>query len=294
MATNTNGITTFWDFASWYGDNANLVNSGNENQIATVLYGIFTVLGKEVPDVPTVDNMKLLGQECPTKNEIETWIESLTTVRVYINNASSYASNQLIKYSDLRYEETVEDSITVTPSSLSFIANPMFHVGDTNLTVVSSGNWSAVNTSGSGTISPSSGSAGTTKVFFNPGQNTSQFARIGEITFTCGSASDVVDWTQDAATTALSISPTFVSLPETGAATANNVTVTCLDSWTASASDSWIQLSRTSGRGNESLTVSADINTSMAARSGIVTFTRGESIATAILRVYQLGQKQEA
>lgn len=287
MATNTNGITTFWDFASCYIDNVNPAYSGNEGQIAYVLATMFTTLGREVPEGATVDDMKLLGQECPIKDEIEALQDGLT--HIYINNASSYASNQLVKYSDLRYEETV-DSITVTPSSLSFIAKPMFHVGYTNLTVVSSGDWSAENTSGSGTISPSSGSAGTTKVLFNPGQNTTAFARFGSITFTCGSASDVVNWTQEEAT-AFSISPTFVSLPATGAATANNVTVTCPDSWTVSTNDSWIDLSKTSGRGNGSLTVSADINTSTAARNGTVTFTRGASIATATLRVYQLGQR---
>lgn len=286
MATNTNGITTFWDFASWYIDKNIPASSGNEGQIAYILATMFITLDREVPEGATVDDMKLLGQECPTKDEIEA-LQDITNA--YINNASSYASNQLIKYSDLRYEK-VEDSITVTPSSLSFIANPRFHVGATNLTVVSSGDWSAENTTEAGTISPSSGSAGTTKVLFNPGENLSTFERLGRITFTCGSASDVVDWTQEAATT-FSISPTFVSLPATGAATANNVTVTCPDSWTVSTSDSWINLSRTSGVGNGSLTVSADINTSIAARNGTVTFTRGVSIATATLRVYQLGQR---
>lgn len=289
MATNTNGITTFWDFASWYVDNTAPSGSGNEGTIAYALAIMFTKLGKDFPEDVIIDDMKLLGQECPTKDEIEAWTEGLTKINVYINNASSYARNQLVKYSDLRYEETV-DSITVTPSSLSFIAKPMFHVGYTNLTVVSSGDWSAENTSGSGTISPSSGSAGTTKVLFNPGQNTTAFSRFGSITFTCGSASDVVNWTQEEVT-AFSISPTFVTLPATGAATANNVTVTCPDSWTVSTNDSWIDLSKTSGRGNGSLTVSADINTSTAARNGTVTFTRGASIATATLRVYQLGQR---
>lgn len=288
MATNINGITTFWDFASWYIDNYNSDYSGNEGQIAYVLAMMFITLGKEFPESSTVDDMKLLGQECPIKDEIEA-LQNITNA--YINNASSYASNQLVKYSDLRYEEPVEDSITVIPSSLSFISHPRFHVDYTNLTVVSSGNWSAENTTESGTISPSSGSAGITKVFFNPGDNSSTFERLGRITFTCGSASDVVDWTQEAADT-FSISPTFVSLDATGAATANNVTVTCPDSWTVSTNDSWINLSRTSGVGIGSLTVSADINTSQAARNGTVTFTRGVSVATATLRVYQLGQKQ--
>lgn len=285
MATNTNGITTFWDFASWYIDN-NLDYPGNETQIAYALALIFTKLGKEFPEDVNVDDMKLLGQECPTKDEIEAWTENSATVRVYINNASSYARNQLIKYSDLRYEETAEDSITVTPSSLSFSADPIFVIGATNLTVVSSGNWSAENTSGSGTISPSSGSAGTTKVLFTPGRNSFTSSRMGRITFTCESASDVVSWTQKAATT-FSISPTSLTLSALGIAAANNVTVTCTGSWTASTTTSWINLSKTSGVGNGTLTVSADRNTGASSRSGTVTFKSGSQTRT--LNVTQQG-----
>lgn len=289
MATNTNGITTFWDFASWYTDNASPTNSGNEGWIAFVLALMFTALGKEVPDGATTDDMKLLGQECPTKDEIEAWQKDSTTINVYINNASSYASNQLVKYSDLRYEEIVEDSITVTPSSLSFPANPIYIVGSTNLTVVSSGNWSATLTSGSNaTLSPSYGSAGTTKVLFSPGQNLSTLMRIGSITFTCGSASDTVNWSQEAAaTTTLSISPTSLTLSALGATIANNVTVTCSGSWTASTTTSWINLSKTSGIGDGSLTVSADKNTGTTSRSGTVTFKSGSLTRT--LNVTQQG-----
>lgn len=285
MATNTNGITTFWDFASWYIDN-NLGHAGNETQIAYALILIFSKLGKEFPSDPTTDDMKLLGQECPTKDEIETWGESGITVHVYINNASSYASNQLIKYSDLRYEETAEDSITVTPSSLSFSADPIFVIGATNLTVVSSGNWSAKNTIGSGTISPSSGSAGTTKVLFSPGKNSFASSRTGRITFTCGSASDVVNWTQEAAAT-LSISPTSLTIPATGIVLNNNVTVTCTGSWIASTNTSWINLSKTSGIGTGTLTVSADRYSGASSRSGTVTFKSGSQTRT--LNVTQQG-----
>lgn len=286
MATNTNGITTFWDFASWYLDNNNPTLPGNEDWIAYALAAIFIKLGKDFPEGATTDDMKLLGQECPTKDEIEAWGESSTTFHVYINNASSYANNQLIKYSDLRYEEIVEDSITVTPSSLSFGANPIFYQGATNLTVVSSGDWSA--TFKSGTLSPSQGSAGTTKVLFNPGRNLSTVMRIGSITFTCGSASDVVSWNQRAVeTTTLTISPTSLTLSALGVAIANNVTVTCSGSWTASTTNSWINLSKTSGIGNGTLTVSADKHTGTSSRSGTVTFKSGSQTRT--LNVTQQG-----
>lgn len=283
MATNTNGITTFWDFASWYVDNVNPANSGDEGWIAYTLAAIFTVVGKEFPGSATTDDMKLLGQECPTKDEIEAWQEGTT---IYINNASSYANNQLVKYSDLRYEEAAEDSITVTPSSLSFSADPIFVIGATNLTVVSSGNWSAENTSGSGTISPSSGSAGTTKVLFTPGRNIFTTSRLGRITFTCGSASDVVSWTQAAAAT-LSINPTSLTLSALGIAATNNVTITCSSSWTASTTTSWINLSKTSGTGNGTLTVSADRYTGTSSRSGTVTFKSGSQTRT--LNITQQG-----
>lgn len=193
MATNTNGITTFWDFASWYIDN-NLGYPGSETQIAYALIVIFTKLGREFPSNPTTDDMKLLGQECPTKDEIETWTESVVTARVYINNASSYASNQLIKYSDLRYEETVAT---------------------------------------------------------------------------------------------LSINPTSLTLSALGIAAANNVTVTCTGSWTASTTTSWINLSKTSGVGNGTLTVSADRYTGASSRSGTVTFKSGSQTRT--LNVTQQG-----
>lgn len=294
MATNTNGITTFWDFASWHVDNASPANSGNEDWIAYMLSWIFVTLGKDFPEGATTDDMKLLGQECPTKDEIETLQDSFTT-NVYINNASSYASNQLIKYSDLRYEETVEDSITVTPSSLSFSANPIYVNGAQNLTITASGSWTITRVNGVGSIYNrnggdilTGGSAGTTKCFFSPGTNTTSLNRFGSFRFTCGSATATFSWTQSAAaTTTLSISPTSLTLSALGVVAINNVTVTCSGSWTASTNNSWINLSKTSGTGNGTLTVSADRNTGSSSRSGTVTFKSGSQTRT--LNVTQQG-----
>ena len=292
MATNTNGITTFWDFASWHVDNASPANSGNEDWIAYMLSWIFATLGKDIPEGATTDDMKLLGQECPTKDEIEVLQDSLTT-NVYINNASSYASNQLVKYSDLRYEEVVEDSITVTPSSLSFSANPIYINGAQNLTITASGSWTITRVNGVGNIYNrngggilTGGSAGTTKCFFSPGTNATILNRFGSFRFTCGSATATFSWTQSAAAT-LSINPTSLTLSALGITIANNVTVTCSGSWTASTTFSWINLSKTSGTGNGTLTVSADRNTGTSSRSGTVTFKSGSQTRT--LTVIQQG-----
>lgn len=294
MATNTNGITTFWDFASWYLDNGRPDWAGEE-AIAYALAAIFTKLGKEFPEDVTVDNMKLLGQECPTKDEIETWAENLVTVRVYINNTSSYARNQLIKYSDLRYEETAEDSITVTPSSLSFSASPIYVNGAQNLTITASRSWTITRVNGVGDIYNrnggsilTGGSAGTTKCFFSPGTNSTILNRFGSFRFTCGSATATFSWTQSAAaTTTLSISPTALTLSALGVTIANNVTVTCSSTWTVSTTASWINLSKTSGVGNGTLTVSADRYTGVSSRSGTVTFKSGSQTRT--LNVTQQG-----
>ena len=178
-------------------------------------------------------------------------------------------------------------SITVTPSSLSFSANPVFVAGATNLTVVSSRNWSATFTSG--ILFPSQGSAGTTKVLFNPGANNNASQRSGILTFTCDTASDTVTWTQAGKPdlTTLTINPTSLTLSALGVAMTNNVTVTCSGSWTASTTNSWINLSKTSGIGNGTLTVSADKHTGTSSRSGTVTFKSGSQTRT--LNVTQQG-----
>lgn len=194
MATNTNGITTFWDTASWGIDVTNPTQSGNEIAIAYVLASIFLKLGKEFPIDATTDDMKLLGQECPTKDEIEVWLESLTTANAYINNASSYASNQLIKYSDLRYEEIVEDSISVSSSSITF---PAYNDGGRSETVTSSKEWELISKSSWINCSPSNGQSGDFLFIFVQDNTTGQI-RKGEIVLGCANARTTITVTQTA------------------------------------------------------------------------------------------------
>ena len=284
MATNTNGIATFWDLASWWTDNSQSGESGDEEVILSALQGIFGSLGRELPS--SVEEGKQMGQECPTKQEIETFAADVTNANISINNASTYTSTQLVKYSDLSYESA--DTIIVTPSSLSFTPIPLIITGSTNLTVESSGNWTGVSNTGIGTITPSSGVAGTTAVLFNPGRNASTSSRNGTLTFTCGNTSDTVTWTQNGtAASQISISPTsgrFDYNDAMGVA----VTVACAGRWSVSSSTSWLRVSPTWGTGNASAHINVYTNASTTTRSGTVTFEYNND--TAIFTVIQMGR----
>lgn len=276
MATNTNGITTFWDLASWWTGNSQPGASGDEEVILSSLWGIFGSLGRELPS--SVEEGKQVGQECPTKQEIETFAADVTNANISINNASTYASTQLVKYSDLSYESA--DTIVVTPSSLSFTPTPLIITGSTNLTVESSGDWTGVSNTGIGTITPSSGVAGTTAVLFNPGRNTSTSSRNGTLTFTCGSASDTVAWTQNGtAVSQISISPTSGRFDHNDTKQVM-VTVTCSGGWSASSSESWLRVSPKWGTGNGTAYISVYVNSSSSLRTGTVTFKYNNDTAT--------------
>lgn len=284
MATNTNGIATFWDLASWYTDNSQPGESGDEEVILSALQGIFGSLGRELPS--SVEEGKQVGQECPTKQEIETFAADITNANISINNASTYTSTQLVKYSDLSYESA--DTIVVTPSSLSFTPTPLIITGSTNLIVESSGNWTGVSNTGVGTITPSSGVAGTTAVLFNPGRNVNTSSRNGTLTFTCGSTSDTVTWTQSGtAASQISISPTSRRF-DYNEALGVTVTVTCAGRWSTSSSESWLKVSPTWGTGNTSVHITAYANSSSSIRSGTVTFKYNND--TAIFTAYQMGR----
>lgn len=284
MATNTNGIATFWDLASWWTDNSQSGESGDEEVILSALQGIFGSLGRELPS--SVEEGKQMGQECPTKQEIETFAADVTNANISINNASTYTSTQLVKYSDLSYESA--DTIIVTPSSLSFTPIPSIITGSTNLTVESSGNWTGVSNTGIGTITPSSGVAGTTAVLFNPGRNASTSSRNGTLTFTCGNTSDTVTWTQNGtAASQISISPTSGRF-DYNDAMGVTVTVTCAGRWSASSSTSWLRVSPTWGTGNASVHITVYTNASSSTRRGTVTFKYNND--TAVFTAFQMGR----
>ncbi|WP_111708579.1 chondroitinase-B domain-containing protein [Lutibacter citreus] len=68
---------------------------------------------------------------------------------------------------------------------------------------------------------------------------------------------------------------TVSSLPTfTNVASSNNVSINTNVSWTATSNDSWITIDKSSGNGNETISVSVTENVNTSSRTGSVTFTQ--------------------
>ncbi len=114
-------------------------------------------------------------------------------------------------------------------------------------------------------------------------ENTSITRRTGTVAFQTGATTYTVTISQEGAT--LSVTPESLSYSAAGGS--ETVTITSNQSWTATTSDAWLTLSNTSGEGNATLTVTSELNTSIAERTGEVTFTAGGSTYT--VRITQMG-----
>lgn len=76
----------------------------------------------------------------------------------------------------------------------------------------------------------------------------------------------------------ISVSPSSAAIDKMGGNT--SVSITSNTAWSVTSDSDWIKVTPTSGNGNGSLTVSAEANTTDAARSGKITISAGESSAT--------------
>ena len=123
------------------------------------------------------------------------------------------------------------------------------------------------------TVSAPSGK-GTTTLTVTAEENTSTQSRTGNITFEAGNSTYVVSVTQDAAEAgSFSVSPSSLSFSSSGGE--ETLRVSSNRSWTTTISDTWIDLYPTSGTGDATLTVTADVNTSANPRTGSITFEAG-------------------
>ncbi len=112
--------------------------------------------------------------------------------------------------------------------------------------------------------------------------NTGTSARSANITINAGDATPVIISVTQAAATSLSINPTSLSYGASETGTKSVTITTNASSWDATASASWITLSKS---GN-TLSVRASTNTATSARSATITVTAGNA-ASATLTVTQ-------
>ena len=159
-----------------------------------------------------------------------------------------------------------DPTFSVTPTTLSFTAS----AGSKSVSITSNTSWTASSDGSWLTLSKSAGEGNAT-LSLTVEENTSISSRTGTVTFKSSGKDYTVSVTQTGADPTFSITPTTLSFTSSGGN--QSITVTSNQTWTASSSVSWLTLSKTSGTGDATLTLTAQANTSTDNRSGIVTFT---------------------
>lgn len=160
---------------------------------------------------------------------------------------------------------------TPRPDSISV---SMSGSGDVRtITVTANGSWTAVEDQSWVTLDQTRGSSGSTTITVTLEENpSSDAARTGMIVFTCGSAKETVNITQERAESALK-----VTLSAHGNSRA--VKVTANGSWMVKDNSPWITLNRMSGNGTATLTMTLEENPSSdSVRTGTVTFVCGDQV----------------
>ena len=156
----------------------------------------------------------------------------------------------------------------ITPTTITFTAKG----GSKSVSVMSNQPWTVSSDVSWLKLSNSSGTSDAT-LSVTAEENTSTSSRAGTVTFSAGDRNYTVSITQEGADPFFNIAPETLSFASSGES--KSVSITSNISWTASSSVSWLTLSKTSGTGDASVSVSAQANTSTDNRSGIVTFTAG-------------------
>jgi hypothetical protein len=185
-------------------------------------------------------------------------------------------------------------TVTVTQAALVVVpnfvvngleANTLSFSGEENAAktfqVHSNKNWTATKTNLDwATVSPVEGEKNrTATVTVTPtAVNNTGSERTGTISFAYGAAQPyVVTVKQAAFVPSLSVNPESLEFAKGGES--KNVTITSNTDWTAAASESWVTLGATSGKGNGTLAVTAAAN-EKAARTATVTITAGSLTKT--------------
>lgn len=155
------------------------------------------------------------------------------------------------------------------------------------LVIDAQASWTATATDQWIQITPTSGKAGYTTVKVSVTDNTENIDRNGFVYINIGTKRKLEIAVQQNGTV-LSASPTFITLNANGEAATFNVTGNT--SWTLTASDPWIELSKTAGSNNAQITVSAPKNTSNERRGTITLHNKQGNVASLINVTQETGR----
>jgi hypothetical protein len=163
-------------------------------------------------------------------------------------------------------------SLTLSPTTWSAAVSG----GNTSVTVTSNVAWNAPTSDQTWltfTNVPTNRNSGGTFTM-NAAANTTTGSRSATVTVTGGGLSRTISVTQAAAAATLTVSPTSWNPNSTAQNT--SITVTSNTSWSAWSSDpTWLGISKTSGSGNDTLTMNVLANPNITTRTGTITISSG-------------------
>ena len=178
---------------------------------------------------------------------------------------------------------TVIDGVSVTPTSWA----PNYEAQSLDFTVATNGNaWKVASNAAWLTVGAKTGTAGAT-LTATVTENKAA-ARTGKLTFTVGTATQIVTVTQSGA--ALTVTPDYWLADYQAQSRAFTVTSSAGTNWTAASSASWLKVSPTSGKSGAGFNASVTANTG-AERTATITVKAGT--AKVIVTVVQASKGKE-
>lgn len=200
-----------------------------------------------------------------------------TTERTAIVTITSAGVSKTISVTQHGKQAT---TFSVTPMSLEFDCTK----SSLDINVLANYGWAASSSASWLSISQTSGNGNAT-VSVEVVANNTESAREGMITFTCEGITKTVYVVQKAATMELSQSVfTFGSTPSK-----NSLTISSNGTWSVSSDATWLEIDRTTGKGNIEVTLSVHDNPSNNSRTCNVTALAQNGI-TRIAKVTQNGR----
>ncbi|MFR9519956.1 MAG: BACON domain-containing carbohydrate-binding protein [Rikenellaceae bacterium] len=203
-----------------------------------------------------------------------------SVVITYTENVATSSRNGLITFTAGTANTTLalsQEAAAVAPTfSFSSESNEVTDgAGSFTLNVISNTDWEITTYNTWLTVSPSSGSGNAT-VTVSYTANTTSASRSGSI---FGYTDDQDAQASHAVSQAAAPYLTLDSTSESVTASSGSLTidVTSNTDWSVSESLDWVTVSPTSGSGNDSVTVSYQANSNVSGRSGVITFSRGDT-----------------
>ena len=159
--------------------------------------------------------------------------------------------------------------------------------GQQTITITATEGWTLSKSSGSDWLSVNtmSGKAGTTQVELVATENTQTKLRTATITVSSGDLTKVVELSQSAANSEISLSVDNLSFTSDGGN--QSFSIKSNISWTVTSSQDWCSVSQKSGSGNGNVSVSVEGNTSISERSAMITIE--SEAGNQIVKVIQSG-----